>query len=425
MNMIVVSTESRIRRQASRAVLAAVVGLVALAGAACSPTAAPGAGPGSPLPAEQSKGPESGLPEIEGPRLAVTYDGGILVLDAGDLRQVADVPLPGFLRVNPAGDRRHVLVSTAEGFRVLDTGVVVKGHGDHNHYYGTNPALTNLTYKAAEPGHAVVHEGLVALFSDGTGEVQLVETDKVADGVPVRTYRSPVAHHGVAVPVHDDRLLVSIGTAEARTGAQLVDANGTELARSEECPGLHGEAVAQDEVVAFGCTNGLLLHRDGKFVKATSPDAYARSGNLAGSEASPYILGDYKTDKNATLERPTRVVLVDTRTAKVNVVDLGTSYSFRSLARGPEGEAVVLGTDGALHVLDPATGKHSARIPVVAPWTEPTKWQEARPAVKVADGIAYVTEPSTSSIHLVSLAQGKVIHTAKLAKVPNEVALWV
>ena len=68
------------------------------------------------------------------------------------------------------------------------------------------------------------------------------------------------------------------------------------------------------------------------------------------------LLGDYKTDPDAELERPTRVSLIDTRDASLRLVDLGTSYSFRSLGRGPEGEALVLGTDGALHVLDPESG---------------------------------------------------------------------
>ena len=46
--------------------------------------------------------------------------------------------------------------------------------------------------------------------------------------------------------------------------------------------------------------------------KVDSPDGYGRIGNQAGTEASPYVLGDYKTDKDAELERPTRVSIIDT-----------------------------------------------------------------------------------------------------------------
>src|SRR3546814_16304356 len=65
-------------------------------------------------------------------------------------------------------------------------------------------------------------------------------------------------------------------------------------------------------------------------------DSYGRIGNQAGSQASPVLLGDYKTDPDAELERPTRISLIDTRTAKIRLVDLPTSYSFRSLGRGTD-----------------------------------------------------------------------------------------
>lgn len=102
---------------------------------------------------------------------------------------------------------------------------------------------------------------------------------------------------------------------------------------------------------------GVLLYKDGKFTEVDAPDDYARTGNQAGSDASPILLGDYWTDPDAELERPTRTSLIDTRTAKLKLVDLGTSHSFRFLARGPHGEALVLGTNGVLHVIDPETGK--------------------------------------------------------------------
>ena len=61
-------------------------------------------------------------------------------------------------------------------------------------------------------------------------------------------------------------------------------------------------------------------------------------------------------------------------------MDLGTSYTFRSLGRGLLGEALVLGTDGALHVLDPTSGTVLRRVPVLDPWTAPQEWQSPRPA---------------------------------------------
>ncbi|NED69212.1 hypothetical protein G3I15_50665, partial [Streptomyces sp. SID10244] len=45
------------------------------------------------------------------PRLALSYDGGILILDAQSLRQVADIPADGFIRLHDADNGRHVFVS--------------------------------------------------------------------------------------------------------------------------------------------------------------------------------------------------------------------------------------------------------------------------------------------------------------------------
>lgn len=70
--------------------------------------------------------------------------------------------------------------------------------------------------------------------------------------------------------------------------------------------------------------------------KIPSPDPYGRIGNQAGSDESAVVLGDYKADPDAELERPERVSLIDTATNTLRLVDLGVSYTFRSLARGPQ-----------------------------------------------------------------------------------------
>lgn len=365
--------------------------------------------------------PEQQRTEVTGTRLAVTYDGGVLVLDKDSLKPVAELPQDGFLRINAAGDQRHLFVSTADGFRVLDTGVEVKGHGDHFHYYASDPALLDTTYPAPEPGHVVRNADRVALFSDGAGTVQVLDPHDVTAGPAQPTWTAPAAHHGVAVPLTDGGLLVSVGTEEARTGAAVLDASMQQRAFSEDCPDLHGEAVAGNGAVLVGCTDGVLVWKDGAFTKIDSPDDYGRIGNQAGSAESDVILGDYKTDPDAERERPTRISLVDTEAQKMRLVELGASYSFRSLGRGPDGEALVLGDDGALRVIDPATAKITREIHVTDSWTEPEDWQQPRPTLHVEDDIAYVTEPSTSTIHLVHLESGEVVDSVRLPRVPNEI----
>jgi hypothetical protein len=391
--------------------------------------AAAGCGAANPPAAQPEAEASTPRTEVTGPRISISYDGGVLVLDRDSLEPVADFELPGFLRLNPAGDQRHLLISTDAGFRVLDTGVEVKGHGDHNHYYAGDPSLTDLTYPASHPGHVVRHAEKVALFSDGAGTVQVVDPQQIADprnAVAGPTWTAPDPHHGVAVPLEDGGLFVSVGTEEDRTGAMIMDAELQEIASSDDCPDLHGEATAGNGTILVGCTDGVLLWKDagdgGEFVKLDSPDDYGRIGNQAGSENSDVVLGDYKTDPDAELERPERVSLIDTESEKIKLVDLGTSYSFRSLGRGPDGEALVLGTDGHLHIIDPDSAKVTDKIKVTDAWQEPMNWQDPRPTLLVEGDTAWVTDPGSSTVQVVYLPSGEVVDSVKLPEVPNEIS---
>lgn len=411
-------THARPRLRGATRAAAAALPLVLLA--ACAGTAEDS----PPASTATESTPSNGAAEAETyqPRLVVTYDGGLLVLDADTLETVHRIEKDGFLRVNPAGDGRHVMVSTDAGFEVLDAGTWAEEHGDHAHYWTADPVLTDVTYPAEKPGHVVVHDDRVALFDDGTGEVTVLDVHDVAGGedAVTRTYTTPSPHHGVAVLRGDDALVVSDGTEEERSGVRLLDADDTEVAATDACPGVHGEAVAADEVVVVGCQDGLVVVGEDTITKVASPDAYGRIGNQAGSEESPVVLGDYKSDPDAELERPTRVSLVDTRTATLRLVDLPASYTFRSLGRGHDGEALVLGTDGSLHVVDPEAGTLTRSIPLIDPWTEPDEWQEPRPTLHVLDRTAYVTDPATNRVLAVDVATGEVWRSAELDVTPNE-----
>ncbi|MBD0838022.1 zinc metallochaperone AztD [Streptomyces sp. TRM68416] len=358
----------------------------------------------------KSEGTASATPTVAVKEpLVATFDGGLYILDGKSLKLATTIDLPGFNRVNPAGDKDHVVVSTDSGFRVLDA---------------TGQALTDIEYKGAKPGHVVRHAGRTVLFTDGTGEVNVFDPTALSSGKKPegRTYTSAEPHHGVAIELADGTLVSTLGTEEKRTGALVLDKDNKEIARNEDCPGVHGEAAAENEAIGIGCEDGILIYKDGEFTKIDAPDDYGRIGNQAGSDTSPILLGDYKTDPEAELERPTRVSLIDTEKKKLRLVDLGASYSFRSLGRGPHGEGLVLGTDGALHVIDPNTGKVEKKIPAVGKWQEPLDWQQARPTLFVRGHVAYVSEPGKKALHAIDVETGKKIASATLPKSTNELS---
>ncbi|WP_442799992.1 zinc metallochaperone AztD [Nocardia sp. NBC_01730] len=350
---------------------------------------------------------DSAHPPIGEP-IALTYDGGIYVLDGTSLERRGEVRLDGFNRLNPVGDDQHLMVSTKDGFRVFDA-----AHAE----------FTGIAFPAAKPGHVVRHAGRTVLFADGTGEVTVFDPAQLDGGKPrTEMYRSAAPHHGVAIELANGQLVVTLGTEEKRVGIAVLDRDRKEIARNDDCEGAHGEATAKDEVVVIGCQTGALVYRNGVITKVTSPTPYGRIGNQSGSEASPIVLGDYKQDPDAELERPQQISLIDTATGTLRLVGIGTSYTFRSLARGPQGEALVLGTDGRIHVIDPVAGTVTRTIPVTDSWQEPLQWQQPRPALFARGTIAYVSDPATKRVLRVDLTTDAVTATTTLPSAPNEIS---
>ncbi|WP_412872460.1 hypothetical protein [Curtobacterium flaccumfaciens] len=355
----------------------------------------------------------SATPKADGTRITLTHDGGLLVLDE-DLQVVADDAIDGFTRVNPAGDGRHVLVTVPEGFRVLDT--------------QAEPALTDAVFPADTGGHAVVHGDRTALFADGTGDVTTFDHTELdgADLPEVETTKSEAAHHGVAIELEDGTLLTTVGTEEHRSGVRALDADGEETARSEECPDVHGEGAVKGEVAVFGCTDGALVYEDGAFEKIDAPTEYGRTGNLFTTEDSSVAVGDYNDDPDSEGYLLDQIALIDAASGKYTVADMpdGVGFTFRDLARGPGDEAVVLGSDGALHTFDETTGEQLESYPVIDAWEGPAEWQDAHPALKVEGDVAYVTDPAEQKVHAVDLTTGEVIASSdELPGVPNEIAV--
>lgn len=353
-----------------------------------------------------------------GARVAFAYAGGIRVLDGATLQTVSDFDSEEFTRLNAAGDDRHVMVTMSEGFQVLDTGA------------GTTevPELTDRVFPAEAPGHVVRHAGKTVLYADGTSDTTIFDTADLAEseGLPEhQTIKGVEAHHGVSVVLEDGTFLTTVGNADGRNGIKVQDASGAVIAENDQCPGVHGEGTAKDEVVVFGCEDGALVYSDGKIVKLKAPDEpYGRMGNAYVSETSPIVVGDYKNDADAEGFLLNAVTLIDTVDKTLRVVDLpkGFGYTWRDIARGPGDLAYIIGTDGAIHVLDPETGKMTGSFPVIDAWKGPAEWQVPHSAITVVEDIAYVTEPAANSIHAVNLNTGEIVATRELDVTPNEIA---
>lgn len=367
------------------------------------------------------------------PRLVATYDGGVVVLDATTLEVEGDIAIDGFNRVSPAGDGRHVAVSTEGGWAILDAGTWSQEHGDHYHYYVADPALTDLFIDATTPGHVVPHDGLTALWDDGTGKVQVVETSEWTDMVDhehlhtIREWTAEEAHHGVAAASETGELLVTRGNEDERTGAMLLDAEDAVLASSDECPGVHGETAFTnaegEEFFMVGCQDGALAFHGDHVHKLSVDGDFGRIGNLHAFDGSDVVLGDYKSDPEGGLGL-SEISILNPEEETITVVnpfgDADASYTWRGIRRGSEGELLVLGSDGVLRTLD-ESGEVLTETAVIDAWDVPEEWQTAHPSLTIVDGMAYVADPATETVHIVDYVTGEVWKSVEVGFALNEV----
>jgi hypothetical protein len=349
--------------------------------------------------------PAEGRVEVDQPqpRLAVATETGVVVLDARDGALLGSFETATRPNLAVAGDDRHVFLvqRDADRTQVLDAGSWASGHGDHAHYYLADPTLRDAEVTGGEPVHVVSHDGRTAIFHDADGTATVFEDTALRiDSLDPEVVDTGAPHHGVVVPLTAGAV-VSIppppGDDTLPTGVTVVDEDGSELARFDDCPGLHGETALGD-VLAFACADGVLLVEGEQAHKIGYPTSEGRIGSFTTGAADEHLVGNY-TDRSLL------ALNVAERTAHEIVVDL--PYAARAL--DGHGDLAVLTIDGTLQVIDPADGDVEMTVPNVLPAFEiPEDWQEPRPVLTVVGHTAYVTDPLTSSVVPVDLEHGAV-----------------
>ena len=259
------------RRSTRTATFSATLAAAAIALTACGADAAPSGPTSAPAPAADGAESPSGearaassvsegdrvdptrTTEVSAvtPRILLSHEGGLTLLDAESGEVVKEQDVPGFTRLSNAGNGKDVLVTTGNGWEVFSTGIQAKAHGDHVHNYESAPGMTGVTFPGEHPGHVVTHNGRTTLFGDGTGAIRTFDSahlDKATpDLMPVMTEaETEDPHHGVALELSDGTLFTTQGTEDSRNTLQVIDPKTGEVtAETDDCPGSHGEAAAQ------------------------------------------------------------------------------------------------------------------------------------------------------------------------------------
>ena len=431
------SDRPRGRARTSRrpAALAAVGGLVAAGlvvatavvltqptdrpGPGAGPSASPAASP-EPTATHDVPPPESDVEEESSwsPRLVVAHDAGLLVLDAVTFDVLADLPLDGVTDVAPAGDGRHVLAGTPDGFRVVDVGTFADAHGDHAHYYTRSPRVTDVVWPAAVAGAATNTADTTVLLDAGTGEAVVLPEPEVALGPDSGYEADHVAtggpHPGAVVALDGGGLVATEGTPDGVTGVRLLAADGTEVARTP-CTRDRALVAATAGAVVLACSDGAVVATPDGFREVTG---IGRVAAVAGSPASTTALAVLAP---AAPDEPSALALLDTGTASVRPVALPAVAGPVAVAAGRDGELVALTADGVLHVVDATSGAVTTSVPAVQPWDADSGPEGAVPALTVLYGSAVVTDPTGRRVVAVDLGTGTPWASAELSATPRAV----
>lgn len=388
--------------------------------AACGgPDSSPSAGGASPTASTPSADPDNKTATSHAePRIAVAHPDRVEVMDAEDLSPIASFDVASNPYLAPGPDNRHVftLEHQQKQVRIIDPGTWTDSHGDHGHSYVTDPSRLDFTLKGTAY-HAVSGDDRAVIWNDDQGSISVIDAEDLEDGsVTPKTIELNDVHHGVAVPWSDGGYLASFSKAEEAAGIVKLDAEGKELERYEGCAHLHGESHVGDSAYAFGCADGIMVI-DGKGAhKIAAPVKGTGASHLVGDGSSPVVAGNVSGDDP---DLATKIALYDTAKGTAKVVDLGVEFSRLAAS---DGQAVVIGTDGNLHLVNLATAKVRT-IKATDAWKKPKEFLDPRPQLALAGDRAWVTDPMTKQILVIDLETGKRVTSTKVEGQPDQIVV--
>lgn len=227
-------------------------------------------------------------------------------------------------------------------------------------------------------------------------------------------------HHGVAYPFASrdgDRVAITSAPSAGAVAdtVVVVRPDGTEAARSPNCPRVHGEAQS-GRVIAFGCLDGvLLLDTDtGTFRKVANPAGSGERAvrNLLGGEDWHLFAADFGLDGMA---------VVDPAAGTIRPISLPARRLHFALDPAAADVVHVLTEDGTLHAISTLDGtvRRSAavtgRTRIVA--------GAALPRVSAAGGVVAVSDPERGRVLIVDAATLAVRREIALEGRPFDVRL--
>ncbi|MDB5615046.1 MAG: hypothetical protein JWQ22_2699 [Devosia sp.] len=303
----------------------------------------------------------------------------------------------------------------------IDSGIAVDDHGDHGDIEITDPVLVDAVMTGEKPAHFVEHGGKAALFSDGSGLINLFDAKEWAhDGILATTQLdSGTPHHGVAVPWGDYTLTSAANAKDEkkpRIGLNVLDSDGKQVGETHACVDLHGEATSGNLVIV-GCADGVLIvsgSGEPQIIKLPYDGLpEGKSTTFLGGVGVQYFLGNYGADRVAIIDpaeaEPFRLVDLPTRRVHFAVDPIRPKFAY------------VFTEDGKLNQLDIVSGEIVKSLAVTEPYSMDGEWSLPRPRIAVAGDVVAVTDPNASKVHLIDIASFTEVRSIPVAGAPYNI----
>jgi zinc transport system substrate-binding protein len=353
-------------------------------------------------------------------------NGKLTLLDAVSGKIIANYGVEGPARLKPSDNGKMIYAAqgTQNRVDVIESGITVTSHGDHADVDAKAPRMTSVNLTGTKPSHINVGNGRVAAFFDGEGLARVVREDALLSGkAKVEAVKTARPHHGLAAPV-GDFLAVSIphpgDSKELPIGIELLDRSGKSLAKSTDCPRMHGEARF-GMTSAFGCADGVLLltinRAGGKFEKiaypsALPPDRMVR--NLATGQAVNSFLGDFGVDG---------MVVLDPTAKDFKFIQLPSRrmHFARERVMGNLGFAIT--EEGQVHKINALTGTIESSLQVTDRYAMDGGSAVPRPRLSASGDRLVVTDPAKATVHVIDTVKMQVVHKVAVPGSPFDPVL--
>lgn len=300
-----------------------------------------------------------------------------------------------------AGDGRFAYLRTGDRTTIVDAGAWTFDHGDHYHYFATDPAMTG-TLDA--PVASVSASNFLVAVESTRGAVRLLDRERLGQkAVESPASLDPGADVAAAVP-YGSRLVTV--TADGR---MRVTGDGRTTDLTGECPAPSWWAPTRKAVV-FGCATGA--------VRVTGGDGDLTVTSMAFPPDAPAQRPEHmdhrdRSDVFAGLSAGT-VWVLDSRQRSWTVIPVADAVAANTSG---EGTVLVLHRDGTLRAFDVRTRAETARVPLFGgaiPADGP------QPVIDIDSDRAYVNNAAAREVYEIDYADGlRIARTLRTEVTPG------